>query len=223
MAARSVDALLRSCGQLRVVATSREGLAIGGRGRLPGPIAIPARTREPRRRATCRSYEAIQLFVERAIAAAPGFQITDRNAVGDRPDLPPPRRRPAGARARRGPGPRAASRADRGPARRSVPPADRLAAGSPSRVTRRSGRPSTGATTCWPTTSEPSSGALPSSPVAVRSMPPRRSARRTGRARFRAGHPLAPGRQVAARRRYRGRGGPLPPARDDPRSTRATA
>ena len=77
--ARSVDTLLRGCGLVRVVATSREGLAIPGEAvfpvpslSLPDPDAISS--------GELSSYEAVQLFVERAIGAAPGFQITDRNA-----------------------------------------------------------------------------------------------------------------------------------------------
>jgi predicted ATPase/class 3 adenylate cyclase len=77
--ARSVDALLRSCGQLRVVATSREGLAIGGEAVFPVPsLSLP--DPETATSGELPQYEAIQLFVERAIAAVPGFKITDRNA-----------------------------------------------------------------------------------------------------------------------------------------------
>jgi len=78
-AARTVDALIRGCGLLRVVATSREGLAIAGETVFPVPsLSVP----DP---ATATAgelpqYEGVRLFVERAIAAAPGFRITDRNA-----------------------------------------------------------------------------------------------------------------------------------------------
>jgi predicted ATPase/class 3 adenylate cyclase len=77
--ARSVDALLRGCGLVRVVATSREGLAIPGESVFPVPsLSLP--DPEATTSADLGGYEAVQLFIERAIAAAPGFQITDRNA-----------------------------------------------------------------------------------------------------------------------------------------------
>jgi predicted ATPase/class 3 adenylate cyclase len=76
--ARSVDALLRGCGLVRVVATSREGLAIPGEAVFPVPsLSLP--DQQAASSGELGSYEAVQLFVERAIAAAPGFQITDRN------------------------------------------------------------------------------------------------------------------------------------------------
>ncbi len=77
--ARSVDALLRGCGLVRVVATSREGLAIPGEAVFPVPsLSLP--DADAATSSDLGSYEAVQLFIERAIAAAPGFQITDRNA-----------------------------------------------------------------------------------------------------------------------------------------------
>jgi len=77
--ARTVDALLRSCSLLRVVATSREGLAIPGETVRPVPsLSVP----DPDAVGPDElpQYEAIRLFVERAIAAAPEFRITERNA-----------------------------------------------------------------------------------------------------------------------------------------------
>ncbi len=77
-----VDGLLSSCPSLRVLATSREALA------LPGEtvMAIPALSVPPSpdsRELTLESvsaYEAVQLFKERAAAAAPHFALTDANA-----------------------------------------------------------------------------------------------------------------------------------------------
>ena len=77
--ARAVDALLRRSDLLRVVATSREPLAIGGETIRPVPsLEIP----DPEIAAgdDLSRYESVRLFVERAIAAAPDFRITDRNA-----------------------------------------------------------------------------------------------------------------------------------------------
>jgi predicted ATPase/class 3 adenylate cyclase len=79
VAARTVDTLLRSCTSLRILATSREGLAIAGEAVFPVPsLAVP----EPASVAPSdlSQYDAIQLFVERAMAAVPGFRITERNA-----------------------------------------------------------------------------------------------------------------------------------------------
>lgn len=77
--ASAVDSLLRNNNLLRIVATSREGLAIPGETVRPVPsLSVPnleaaAPDELPR-------YEAIRLFVERAMAAVPDFRITDRNA-----------------------------------------------------------------------------------------------------------------------------------------------
>jgi predicted ATPase/class 3 adenylate cyclase len=77
--ARSVDALLRGCGLVRVVATSREGLAIPGEAVFPVPsLSLPEG--DLAMSGDLSSYESVQLFLERAIAAAPGFEITERNA-----------------------------------------------------------------------------------------------------------------------------------------------
>jgi len=77
--ARTVDTLLRSCSLLRVVATSREGLAIAGETVRPVPsLSVP--DPEGVGPDELPQYEAIRLFVERAIAAVPEFRITERNA-----------------------------------------------------------------------------------------------------------------------------------------------
>jgi len=80
ISAETVDALLRSTTELRVVATSREGLAIAGEAVLPVPsLSVPdPGTAAP---ADLPHFDAIRLFVERAMSAAPAFRITDRNAT----------------------------------------------------------------------------------------------------------------------------------------------
>ncbi|TWP50662.1 LuxR family transcriptional regulator [Lentzea tibetensis] len=60
--------LLRRCGGLRVLATSREML------RLPGEMIFPI--------GELPAADAVQLFVERAKAVAPGFDATDDETVG---------------------------------------------------------------------------------------------------------------------------------------------
>lgn len=77
-----VDALLSGCPDLRVLATSREALGIGGEvvWRVPAlsvaDLMLPLPTE-----AIARS-EAVRLFVERASAALPGFALTERTAPG---------------------------------------------------------------------------------------------------------------------------------------------
>ncbi|TQF74973.1 LuxR family transcriptional regulator [Rhodococcus spelaei] len=75
--AKLAETLLRACPQLRILATSREPLTIGGEAafRVP-PMSAP----DPRAaRRGVAQYEAVTLFVERAGAAVPGFELTDDN------------------------------------------------------------------------------------------------------------------------------------------------
>ena len=69
-----VDSLLASCPRLRVLTTSREPLSIPGEHLHPvGPLGMP-----PEHAAT-DAYPAVQLFVDRARAVRPDFQLTDTN------------------------------------------------------------------------------------------------------------------------------------------------
>ena len=77
---RLVDALLRACPGVGVLASSREGLGIAGETvyRVPS-LSLP----DPKQTATPASlnlYEAVRLFVDRARAALPGFVVTNANA-----------------------------------------------------------------------------------------------------------------------------------------------
>jgi predicted ATPase/class 3 adenylate cyclase len=81
--ARLADHLLRAAPQLRILATSREALAIGGETSfpvpplsLPDPYGAPLPPVEP-----LAQYEAVRLFLERARAVQPGFVVTDTNAL----------------------------------------------------------------------------------------------------------------------------------------------
>ncbi|MFI7190226.1 protein kinase domain-containing protein [Nocardia nova] len=69
--------LLRTCPRLRIVATSRETLGVGGESvfSVP-PLGIPDSNSAPSQRATSRS-DAVALFAERAAAVVPGFSISD--------------------------------------------------------------------------------------------------------------------------------------------------
>jgi predicted ATPase/DNA-binding SARP family transcriptional activator len=78
--ARVADALLHACPRLHLLASSREALEIAGEASflvpplgLPDPDALPPLERL----AQC---EAVRLFVERAAAASPGFQLTPADA-----------------------------------------------------------------------------------------------------------------------------------------------
>jgi serine/threonine-protein kinase PknK len=77
-AAKLAETLLRGCPDLRILATSRESLGIAGEAVLPlSPLAVPDDP-EPTL-GGLRGYDAVALFVERAGAAVPGFQLTEAN------------------------------------------------------------------------------------------------------------------------------------------------
>lgn len=74
------DKLLRHCPGLRILATSREALNIGGEIiwrvpslSLPSPNILPPLEQ-------LSQYEAVKLFIDRATAAQPDFRITNHNA-----------------------------------------------------------------------------------------------------------------------------------------------
>ncbi len=75
------DALLRSCPSLRVLATSREALGVGGEVSWPvPPLSLP----DPRRllsEGSLPDYESARLFVERARAVKPSFALDERSAT----------------------------------------------------------------------------------------------------------------------------------------------
>jgi non-specific serine/threonine protein kinase len=72
--------LLRRCGKLCILATSRQGMGIVGEQtyRVP-PLAMPAggETPSPER---LQQYDAVQLFIDRATLNQPGFALTEGNA-----------------------------------------------------------------------------------------------------------------------------------------------
>jgi len=86
--ARLVEALLRACPELHVLATSREPLGLPGETTWPvPPLSLPARLpwRSPASaRASLAAYEqseAVRLFAERARAAQPEFRLAEPNAA----------------------------------------------------------------------------------------------------------------------------------------------
>ena len=73
--ARLADVLLRDCTAIRVLATSRAVLGVGGETAwLVPPLSLPeAHDRAP------EASESVQLFIERARAVKPTFALTDEN------------------------------------------------------------------------------------------------------------------------------------------------
>jgi predicted ATPase len=82
--AKLAEVLLTSCPGVRILATSREALGVGGERRWPVPALAtpPPGLDDPRR---LLEYGAARLFVERAEAVAPGFELSDGGveAVGE--------------------------------------------------------------------------------------------------------------------------------------------
>lgn len=78
-AATLVDTVLRKCPRVRILATSREALGVGGEAvvRVP-PLPVPDPDSPPSLEALPR-YEAVTLFVDRARAAHPEFVVTESN------------------------------------------------------------------------------------------------------------------------------------------------
>ena len=78
-AAKLTETLLRACPELRILATSREALGIGGERVLRlSPLPCPVTDAEPALRGL-PGFDAVALFAERAAAAVPGFELTDDN------------------------------------------------------------------------------------------------------------------------------------------------
>jgi len=82
--ARLVEALLQTCPRLRVLATSREALGIAGEIAWPVPslsLPEPLAAVDPESIDDLIRYEAIRLFIQRARAVLPGFELTPENAA----------------------------------------------------------------------------------------------------------------------------------------------
>jgi len=80
-AASTIDAILRGCPRVKVLATSREGLNVSGESvhRMPSLGLPPEGSRLTAVQAS--AYGAVALFAERARAADGRFALTDQNAV----------------------------------------------------------------------------------------------------------------------------------------------
>lgn len=79
--ARLVDTLLRAAPHLKILASSREALRIVGESTFHVPaLSIPdAKPLPPI--AALAQFEAVRLFIDRAVAVSPGFMLTDTNAT----------------------------------------------------------------------------------------------------------------------------------------------
>jgi predicted ATPase len=81
-AADGVADLLGQCSDLKILVTSREALRVRGEHLLAvPPLALPNGTASRLTADAASEYEAVQLFVERARLARPGFALTDDNAA----------------------------------------------------------------------------------------------------------------------------------------------
>ena len=78
--AELADGLLRTCPNVRVLATSREALAISGETILHVPSLSVPQTDADTTVESIAEFEAVQLFVERARAVLRGFALTSSNA-----------------------------------------------------------------------------------------------------------------------------------------------
>src|SRR6266852_3429118 len=78
--ARLADDLLKACPGLSVLATSREPIGIGGEMAWRVPSLVVPEAESDATQEQLLSGPAVQLFVQRAIAAQPRFALTTRNA-----------------------------------------------------------------------------------------------------------------------------------------------
>jgi predicted ATPase/Tfp pilus assembly protein PilF len=74
--------LIGTCAHLKILATSREPLGVGGEvlWRVP-PLRVPDLTGSPPSRQTIAGFEAVRLFTERAAASQPSFALHEQNAL----------------------------------------------------------------------------------------------------------------------------------------------
>ncbi|HET9340617.1 MAG TPA: adenylate/guanylate cyclase domain-containing protein, partial [Casimicrobiaceae bacterium] len=79
-AATFVDALMRECAGLRILATSREALGVPGEQTFRVPSLSVPRPESAATAAEIASFESVELFVDRASLAWPGFALEDGNA-----------------------------------------------------------------------------------------------------------------------------------------------
>lgn len=79
-AAQLTDSLLRACPKLHILVSSREELGIGGETAYRVPSLSVPDQKSLSRLENLNQYEAVRLFIERAISAQPNFSVTNQNA-----------------------------------------------------------------------------------------------------------------------------------------------
>ena len=79
--AQLAEALLRACPSLRILATSREPLNIGGEVSFRVPSLSVPEVETMFSPGYLMQYEAVRLFIDRAKVAQPEFELTTRNAL----------------------------------------------------------------------------------------------------------------------------------------------
>ncbi len=79
--ANLAEALLHTCPDIKLLVTSREALGISGETafRVPSLSLPPDSAQAPREARDAAQYEAVRLFVERAVTIRPDFVLTDAN------------------------------------------------------------------------------------------------------------------------------------------------
>ncbi len=78
--AEVADALLHACPSLSILATSREPLGVEGETPWRVPSLTLPEEKAPAAIESLSQYEAVRLFIERAVAVRPNFQVTNENA-----------------------------------------------------------------------------------------------------------------------------------------------
>lgn len=78
--AQLTDTLMRTCPNLKILASSREGLGIAGETLYRIPSLSQPDLKQTATPTSLTAYEAVSLFVERAMAALPSFSVTNANA-----------------------------------------------------------------------------------------------------------------------------------------------
>ncbi|MBT2265550.1 ATP-binding protein [Rhodococcus erythropolis] len=73
-----VGAILRRCAGVKILATSRESLGIGGEVTMRVP-SLTTPQQQPREFEGLAQYESVSLFTERAASVIPGFTLTEEN------------------------------------------------------------------------------------------------------------------------------------------------
>jgi len=78
--AKLADALMRSCPDLKLLATSREGLGIAGESTYRVPSLSLPDPKQTQTAETLSHFEAVRLFIDRALQTQPSFTVTNENA-----------------------------------------------------------------------------------------------------------------------------------------------